>query len=73
MGESHDLVEKAIEYLLSEQDQQTRSWAPGVFFLGRLDNGTEPVWVSAPLTSAIALEALCRYQLAESNGESHSE
>ncbi len=55
----------AIDYLLSEQDPANGSWEPGLFFGGRLDDGTEGWWVSSALTTAIALEALCRHRLSE--------
>ncbi len=63
-----DIVRGAIDYLASEQDPVTGAWAPGVFFLGRLEDGTEPVWLSSAFTTAMALEALCQYQIMINSG-----
>lgn len=57
-------VDGAIDYLVAEQDPDSGSWEPGAFFGGRLDDGTEGVWVSAALTTAMALEALVEHRLA---------
>ena len=67
-GQDPDVVRGAIDYLISEQDSITGAWEAGVFFLGRTDDGTEPVWLSPAFTTAMALEALCRYQLTNNGG-----
>ncbi|MBI4560078.1 MAG: hypothetical protein HY706_20995 [Candidatus Hydrogenedentes bacterium] len=56
------LVGRAIDYLVSEQDPWLGSWRPGVFFSGQTDGGLRINWNSSALTTAMALEALCRYR-----------
>ncbi len=63
-----DIVQSAISYLVSEQDSVTGAWEPDVFFLGRTDDGTEPKWLSPAFTTAMAMEALCRYRLTSNGG-----
>jgi hypothetical protein len=58
-----DVVGSAIDYLIAEQDPVTGAWDPGMLFVGSLDDGTKPVWLSTAYTTALALEALCRYRL----------
>ena len=58
------LVEGAIDYLISEQNPSDGSWEEGTFFRTRSDGGTQAVWVSRALTTAIALEALFKYSMA---------
>ncbi|MCK4342476.1 MAG: hypothetical protein KAY37_12220 [Phycisphaerae bacterium] len=67
-GQDPDVVQGAVDYLVSEQDPNTGAWEAGVFFLGRTDDGTEPLWSSPALTTAMALEALCRYQFTSNGG-----
>ena len=62
-GYDGPVATQAVDYLLSQQDPGSGAWHPGVFFRGRLDSGLEATWVSAPLTTALALEALCRHRL----------
>ncbi|UCG33619.1 MAG: hypothetical protein JSU68_03095 [Phycisphaerales bacterium] len=62
-GYRGELVDDGIAYLLAEQDADSGAWKPGVFFGARLDDGTLGFWVSAALTTAMALEALARYGL----------
>ena len=62
-GDREDLVQCAVRYLIARQDRRSGGWEPGVFFVGRLDNGTEVSWVSPALTTAMAMEALCRFRL----------
>ncbi len=60
------ITESAIDYLISQQDPTTGSWEAGPFFGGLLDDGAAIRWVSPALTTAIALEALAKYQIATS-------
>jgi hypothetical protein len=64
VGHDSEPVPGAIDYLISGQDTDTGSWQAGAFFRGRFDSGVEAVWTSAALTTAIGLEALCRWRLA---------
>jgi hypothetical protein len=62
--ESDDpVVDGAVAYLLSEQDQRNGQWRAGSFFRGRFDTGIEAVWISPALTTAVAMEAIARYKL----------
>ncbi len=56
------LVENAIDYLRSEQDPICGNWREAVFFIARTDGGQEIDWESPALTTAMALEAICRYR-----------
>lgn len=56
-------VAGAIEHLIATQDPASGGWEAGAFFRGRFDRGQEAVWFSPALTTAMALEALCRYML----------
>jgi len=56
-------VTGAVDYLVREQDPLTGAWQPGAFFQARFDDGRMATWVSPPLTTAFALEALARYEL----------
>ena len=60
-----DIAQSAISYLMAEQ-RPSGGWAPDVFFLARLDDGTRPVWLSQSFTTAMALEAICRERLSGS-------
>jgi hypothetical protein len=59
-----DLASRAIDYLLAEQNPVDGSWDAGVFFRGRFDGGPEAIWMSAALTTAMALEAVASHRLA---------
>lgn len=59
-----EVVERAIEYLLSEQNPDTGAWAPGVFFVGQLNEGVEALWVSPAFTTAVVVEALAKQRMA---------
>ncbi len=61
-GRSGPAVDSAIDYLIANQSPDG-SWPTGLFFLGRLDDGTEVHWQSTSLTTAFALEALCKHRL----------
>ncbi len=61
-GRSGQAIDSAIDYLIANQSPDG-SWPTGLFFLGRLDDGTEVHWQSTSLTTAFALEALCKHRL----------
>jgi hypothetical protein len=60
-----DLVAGAITYLIAEQNPLHGGWKAGPFFEARTTAGPIFVWTSASLTTAFALEALIRYELAD--------
>lgn len=62
-GEENEIIRGAIDYLISRQNADLGSWQPAAFFRGRFESGAEAVWTSSALTTAMALEALCRWQL----------
>ena len=66
-GRNGFLVNAAVEYLESQQDPSFGNWKEAVFFIGRPESGLVIRWSSSALTTAIALEALCRYRLAQNN------
>ena len=63
-GNHDEVTAAAVEYLVAEQDSERGSWPAGVFFRGRLAGGVEASWVCAAQTTAMAMEALCRHELA---------
>lgn len=63
-GFTGETLDRAIEYLIAEQNPETGAWRAGVFFVGRFDNGIEVSWVSSAVTTAFALEAICKQRLA---------
>jgi hypothetical protein len=65
-------MERAIDYLIAEQKALSGGWDEGVFFIARLENGLQVNWVASSLTTAIVIEALCRYQLALKNSAGNS-
>ncbi|MBN1343251.1 MAG: hypothetical protein JXQ73_11260 [Phycisphaerae bacterium] len=67
-GEVGDIVKGGVDYLAAEQDPELGSWEAGPFFGAYLDNGWQVRWVSAALTTAIALEALVKYELLAGGG-----
>ena len=60
-GRRPDLVEGAARYLVSEQRPRDGAWDESYFF-GSFTPFYIP-WYSRPATSAVCLEALCRYLL----------
>jgi hypothetical protein len=58
-GRRSDLVEGGARYLVSEQDPQDGAWDES-FFFGAFTPFYFP-WYSRSATSAVCLEALCRY------------
>jgi len=62
-GFSGETLDRAIDFLVANQDPRTGAWDAGVFFVGRFDNGVEAAWVSRAVTTAFALEAICRHRL----------
>jgi hypothetical protein len=67
-AEHSDLVDAAVAYLESQQDPIFGGWDLAVFFVGRMDNGAEVLWVSSALTTAFALEAIARNELVRAAG-----
>jgi len=63
-GRRTPLIARGIEYLQPRQFVPPGSRAEGEFFFGRSDGGLEIRWVSQSFTAAMALEALCRFALA---------
>ncbi len=63
-GKGADLIAKGIAYLVAEQNPYWGNWNEGVFFVARSDTGKHFNWVSKSFTTAMALEALCRYEIA---------
>ncbi len=62
-GRDTPLIRAGIDYLIAEQDPVTGGWDESVFFIARVDSGLQVNFASASLTTAMALEALCRYTL----------
>jgi len=60
-GRRTPLVDRAIDYLVAEQGP-LGGFPAATFFLARTDSGVTFHFSSAPFTTAIALEALARYQ-----------
>lgn len=67
-GRDTPLIGMAIKYLKERQDRCLGSWKEGVFFIARTDGGPQVNWTSASFTTAMALEAICRYELNGSTG-----
>jgi len=59
-----DIASRAVDYLLAEQNPVDGSWDAGAFFRGRFDGGPEAIWMSAALTTAMAMEAVASHRLA---------
>lgn len=57
------IIDQAIRYLILHQDQESGAWDPGAFFYGQFGSGIVVTWASPALTTAMAMEALCRYKL----------
>jgi hypothetical protein len=62
-GRDSPLIAQGVDYLLAEQDPITGGWDECVFFIANLDGGQQVYWGSASFTTAMALEALCRFEL----------
>jgi hypothetical protein len=62
-GRSTELIARGVRYLEARQDALTGDWPEGVFFIARTDRGIQFGWVSHSFTTAMALEALCRFAL----------
>jgi hypothetical protein len=60
-GRRAALVARAVDYLVAEQDP-LGGFEPGTFFLARTDSGVTFHFSSAAFTTAMAVEALARYQ-----------
>jgi hypothetical protein len=55
-----ELIESGIKYLLETQNSVTGGWDEAVFFVAHTDGGPVVHWVSPAVTTAFALEAICR-------------
>jgi hypothetical protein len=62
-GRTTPLIGEGVAYLMAAQNASGGNWIEGVFFLARGDSGVEVYWESPALTTAMALEAICRYRL----------
>lgn len=62
-GDDTPLIDKAVAYLEQTQNPLTGAWEEAPFFIARADSGVVVEWESAPLTTAIALEAICKARL----------
>lgn len=62
-GRLTPLIGQGAAYLSNSQNPITGGWAESTFFLGRTEGGPVVHFVSPSLTTAIALEALCRHRL----------
>lgn len=62
-GSTSPVVDEGIAFLERTQDPITGAWDEAPFFIARADTGVVIEWESAPLTTAIALEALCKARL----------
>jgi hypothetical protein len=67
-GRAGPTVDAAVQYLLDEQDATFGNWAESTFFIARADSGMIVPWTSTALTTAIAIEAICRHRLADETG-----
>ena len=63
-GRNTGLIEKGIKYLINEQHPVQGYWEEAAFFIALTDGGVQFNWGSRALTTAMALEALCRFRLA---------
>lgn len=63
VGGDPTTLRDGIAYLVAEQDPVFGNWDECVFFIGRSEGGFHFSWFSASLTTAMAFEALCRYEL----------
>lgn len=61
-GRDTDLIDRGIHYLTAIQNPVSGGWDESVFFIANTDGGPEIHWVSEAVTTAFALEALCRYR-----------
>ena len=62
-GGDKSIIDSSINYLVNEQNRLFGNWNEGIFFIGNTDGGQQINWVSTSFTTAIVLEALCRYQI----------
>jgi hypothetical protein len=64
-GTTGEVIDGAVDYLISKQDD-SGGWSAGPFFRGRSDDGATATWSSPAFTTAMALEALILHRLAQS-------
>lgn len=65
-GANSPLIDEGVAYLERTQNPVSGAWDEAPFFIARADSGIVIEWESAPLTTAIALEALCKAKLRSS-------
>lgn len=69
-GRDTPIIDRAIEYLITEQNEQG-GYKAATFFFGRTDSGAVFEFTSESFTTAMALEALARYQSARCGRAEH--
>lgn len=62
-GQHLELVPGAVQFLLQRQHPRRGHWPEGYSGGGRSGRGRRINWVSAPFSTALCLEALCRFVL----------
>ena len=62
-GRETALLEGAVDYLVAAQNPASGGVDECLFFIGTSETGLRFNWISASLTAAMVLEALCRYRL----------
>jgi len=63
-GVEMPLIEKAVNYLVWEQDSQGGFGDDGAFFCAKMDGGQLILWYSESFTTGMVLEALARWKIA---------
>lgn len=61
-GRDTTLIERGVQFLVATQHPVLGGWNEAVFFVAHTDGGPEVHWVSAAVTTAFALEAICRFR-----------
>jgi len=69
-GRDTPIIDRAIEYLIAEQNP-SGGFGEATFFFGRTDSGVVFEFTSESFTTAMALEALARYQAARCGRPEH--
>jgi hypothetical protein len=55
-------IDAGMTYLLSGQDPVTGAWPAEAFCIGKFPYGDRLTWQSSALTTAMAVEAICRWK-----------
>jgi len=66
-GHTGQIVDRAVDYLVAEQDPVYGPWDGGEFFGARLNDIARVNWVSPALTTAMAIEALMAHRIMTSS------